>query len=534
MAFFRRGNTVRRAKAVNERNFDRSFVLFGKGSAGKSTLGNLLLGKKPKQFSEHKVPEAFGLTVKVHSGEAQIESGQVYDLNGSPNEILKIQVLDQPGINDQNFKFENHCEFMKKCIAVAKAEMTATFLILIDLQGSFFSSEELITMLNLAEILSDCNYSFFSNAIVVFTHADKLDPHMKRDTLKQILYEKVREEDFECIQELIDLVEERYIFINGEDKTDLNRFTILKNLFALTKPNLTVYINGNNGFRGNELKQLFREDEYTENFERNLLKQDVEYHFNPDLNLFKKHERRNLEEDISNALEKLSGITKGISAMVLLISLEEVFNKEIYNLILNLPETYNLGKEFKNDFWDYACILFKTPDDSEECVKRNVAHNVLLKALDLKVKSRYGWVTKRTSPEECSKRVTDLVRKVKLDSEGKTYTDRVVLAELNQTIRAAANLRRHKDLTKMTCKIGDEDICEDTPFYKMQYSPRVMVAHNEFVRDTDMISPRIGYFVLKNIDPTIADQFADKFPDKDVSIQTKVYKDFYLAAMKKK
>ena len=364
MAFFKKGNVVEGAKAVKERNFDRSFILLGKNSSGKSTLGNLLLGSK--QFSEHKFPEAFGLTVKVHSGEAKIESGQVYDLNGSPNEILNIQVLDQPGINDQNFKFENHCEFLKKCIAVAKAEMTATFLILIDLQGSFFSSEELITMLNLAEILSDCSYSFFSNAIVVFTHADKLDPHMKRDTLKQILYEKVREEDFECIQELIDLVEERYIFINGQDRSDLNRFTILKNLFALTKPNLTVYINGNNGFRGNELKQLFREDEYKDSFERNLLKQDVEYHFNPDLNLFRKHERRNLEEDISNALEKLSGITKGISAMVLLISLEEVFNKEIYNLILNLPKTYNLGKEFKQDFWDYACILFKAPDDSEE------------------------------------------------------------------------------------------------------------------------------------------------------------------------
>ena len=199
----------------------------------------MLLGGKP--FKEHDMPEAFGLTQNVHSGETEIESSLVYDLNGRPNEMLNIQVLDQPGLNNYCFEQKHHCEFLTKCIAASKAEMNASFLILIKLSAAFFSSEELLTILNLAEILSDGNYNFFSNAMIVFTHADELPENLEGETFEERFDDLLDKEDFECVQELIDLVDQRYIFINAKDGSENNRVTTLQKLFKLTRPNLTVY-----------------------------------------------------------------------------------------------------------------------------------------------------------------------------------------------------------------------------------------------------------------------------------------------------
>ena len=48
---------------------------------------------------------------------------------------------------------------------------------------------------------------------------------------------------------------------------------------------------------------------------------------------------------------------------------------------------------------------------TEELVKHNIESNKLLKDLNKKVNFRYTWVTKKTLPDDCSRRLTDLVRK---------------------------------------------------------------------------------------------------------------------------
>ena len=117
----------------------------------------------------------------------------------------------------------------------------------------------------------------------------------------------------------MNLVDQRYIFINGVNQSEVNRSNILKKLFQLTRPNLGVYVNGNNGFEGRELKRLLGAEADDESFTISSLKYDVAYHFNPDLNLFRKYDTINLETSIRNILNKLSGISKGVSVMVLLI-----------------------------------------------------------------------------------------------------------------------------------------------------------------------------------------------------------------------
>ena len=117
---------VSKAKAAKERNFDRSFVL-------QKYSRNLLLGGKC--FKEHKCHEGALMTSQVHSDECKIEAHQIYTCEDK-KEILKIQIIDQPGSNSSELTQEKYCEFLKQCIAMSKAEMSATFLIIIDLDKS--------------------------------------------------------------------------------------------------------------------------------------------------------------------------------------------------------------------------------------------------------------------------------------------------------------------------------------------------------------------------------------------------------------
>lgn len=510
-------------KATRIRNFDRTFILFGKVNCGKSTLGNLLMGNRDHAYFEtHPFLQPSGLTKVVKSGETEIEASIVYGEECQSSDFLKIQILDQPGSNDGDFNSENYGDFLMKCIAEARSEMVATFLILIDLTSRYFSMMEILTFLNISQILSNSCYSFFPNAIIIFTHEDLLVENSD-ESPEQILRQKLEQEAYASIQELVNLVDQRYIFVNGVNKSEINRNNILKKLFQLTRPNLDVYVNGNNGFEGKELKKLFGADSNTTSFKKNSLKYDIEYHFNPDLNLFRKYDTLNLEANIGNILDKLSGISKGISVMVLLISLEETYNEEIHSLLLNLPNTYNLGEGARKDFWDYSCIVFKSAVDKEDVVFSSVQGNRLLREMVWKVKYRYTWVTKNTSPLVSSERVLELARKVKFDSKGKVYTDSVVLAEINKIIQESVELKNSETRDHITLGIKNLDLVRvGLPFFKTKEKRSVSI--NDFFWSRKSISTQVGYFILKNINPEIADRFKGEYSTE--TIDTEQYLNF--------
>ena len=522
------GNTV---QASRIRNFDRSFILFGKGNSGKSTLANLLLGRE--KFQTHKRTDAFGLTRVVQSEEFTVDPRVIYGIECREMIPLNVQILDQPGCNDNSFKQENYCEFLKECIAKSKGEFSANFLIVISLTSQFFSPEEILTIMNIAEILSHSSYSFFPNASIVFTHADEVDKHLNKEKLEQELERILEQEDFAMIKDLIALVEGRCIFINGTNKSEGNRNEILRDLFTQSKPNLRIYINGNNGFKGRDIKQLLRINPDVTSFKNDSLKYDIEYHFNPDLNLFRRYERMDLGEEITLALSKLSGIGKGVSVMIILISLEEIFNNEMYRLILNLQETYMLDEDFKKDFWNYACILFKVPCEDENYLKMNLNSNQLLTDLVGRVKSRYISVSNETSKEVCSDKILSLVKRVKLETEGKTYIDGTVLAEMREIIKEAAKQRKCKGMRQMLDGIKNKELIQNgIPIFKLKNGPQIAVAVNEFFWSRKYISPRIGYFILKNLNQRAkAKEFKEKYSNQKL-LSTEEFADFCLKALK--
>ena len=449
-------------------------------------------------------------------------------------EELKIQLLDQPGCNDGDFNESDYCKFMIKCIDKSKGEMCANFLILINLDSEYLSPEESITIMNLAEILANSNYSFFPSAVIVFTHADKIDANLNENHLEQKLEMLMGQEEFENIRELIRLVEGGYMFINGTDATDENRNQILKKLFKFTRPNLNVYLNGNNGFKGETLKTLLGADVGKDCFRNTLEKYDVDYHFNSDLNIFRKYDKLDVGEKIDQTLIKLNCIGSGISVIIILISLKVTFTNELNKLILSLPNTYSLDelKFNEEDFWRYACILFKVDSEFEESMQADVSGNNLLREMAEKVKGRYVSVSDKTSKEECSEKILHLVKRVKSDTQGKTYIDGTVLAEMRSIMKESIKQAQSSKKIQMDDGVRNLDIIRDgIPVFKLKTGPGIIIKANNFFWSRKVLTPQIGYFILKNINPPKAMEFKEKY-SKQPHVTTEEFAEFCLKAMK--
>ena len=407
---------------------DRVFILIGKSKAGKSTIGNLLLGNN--QFKASDSRSSYSTTQSVQSSEVTL-SGEIFAIDKS----LNIKVIDQPGMDDTNIKPTTHCDNLVKCMSDLNVKTFPTFLLVIDLESDRFLDDGCSLLTKLSFLLTQASYSLFSHTVVVFTHADRVcDDISNTNMLMQIVNEKCQEIGWRGLAEILEEVHKRCIFVDGTNTLPEYRNILLRDLFEFSKSILQIRFHGNNDFTSEYLKQKLwiKNDEIVE---EELYKLD--YRFHPDRNLFWK-ELKDLNMDgLERALQSMVALGEGISSMVVLISLLAPISDQMEELINELPTHYipESDPEFAlnvRKWWNHVFIVFEVSNDAsgEAFVEENLAHNPKMKTLAGKANNIWTWIARDTSVRMCRDRITESCLRVRKKIGGKVFIKDTVLREI--------------------------------------------------------------------------------------------------------
>ena len=499
--------------SLKNRNLDRNFIMLGKICSGKSTLSNFLVGYKDiSLFPTHVLKEAKGKTNRVKNRKI------VY----SPldrSEKLTFQITDLPGTNDSKVTDRKLCQFIVQSIKESRAQLSDTFLIVCNIiTGKFFADEEMTSILNIAEILADSGYMLFENAILVFTHADLV--HEPERTLR----EKIKTEEWAGIGQLLECIDNRHLFVRSKDLSERNRDCVIKKLFELSKPTLNVAFTGNSAFKCWELRMQLS---YTTLIQKDSEKYTLKYFFNPDLKILQRFTRMNYEQRVVDEMKKLSTISKGISVMVILISLEVAFSEDLFDGIIHIPDTYLIQQSDKiicDPLWKFSFILFLAPKDDKIDVERYLNRSSNLKTILLRVNNRFTWVTRDMQPEECHARIIDMVFKVKHQTQGASYIDSNIVIGLNKMIEASIRAKHQNDLVSQGNAIQGENNFEfpkDIPLF---------IRANTFNwnQDEDEISRLMAYFLVQKVKPEASNTFLEMYPDQSTPLPKTKFMEFCL------
>ena len=415
--------------------YDRVFVMIGRAGAGKTSLTNLFLTKEERFYvNENTCPHS--VTTAVQSRHVVLPRDTVREMKLPEDSKIRIKVTDQPGMGDTRFTIKEHSDNLIKCLSDLNVRTLPTFLIIINLEANRVSEDRFLVLTQLSELLIKSSYSLFSNAIVVFTHADTIDCEDNCEKLMQI-----KPEGWQELPDLLKAVNDRYIFVNAKDTSAVNRNQILKKLFELSKPTLHIRFHGNIDFPSTFLKQKL-------NIPGDVLLEEPLYklnlQFHPDLNVLHFDELRerndNLDMQIERAIESMLALGEGVSAMVVLISLVDLFSTEMQSLILDLPNCYISEEESASqrdkDWWKYVFIVFKVHDEvtAVKEIKSSLEHNPAIKSLANKAGNKCTWISQDTPANICRDRLIETCLNVRKDNGGKVFIHDTVIKELKASI----------------------------------------------------------------------------------------------------
>ena len=504
---------------------DRVFILIGKSQAGKSTLGNLLLGKK--QFEARNTYLSVATTQSVQSSEVTLSPGEVFGINKS----LNIKVIDQPGMDNTNIEHKTHCENLVKCMSDLNVKTFPTFLLVIDLESKRFLEDGCSLLTKLSFLLTQASYSLFSHTVVVFTHADRVcDDISNKNMLMQIVNEKCQKREWGGLTEILEEVHQRCIFVNGTSDSPRYRRIFLRELFDLSKNILQIRFHGNNDFTSEYLKQKLgiRNDGIVE---EELYKLD--YQFHPDINLFWMEELRNLNmNELGRALHSMVALGEGMSSMVVLISLLAPFIDQMEELINELP-THYIPESYLDSFlnvrkwWDQVFIVFEVSDDAsgDATIRGNLRFNPIIKALTREANNRWTWIARDTSVRMCRDRITDLCLRVRKEIGGKLFINDTVLREVKEMIteiddRASTRVATLNPTFRQKMDLGAIDI---------NVSNNTLVAKFWGIRVKHRMSVGSMRMILRNtmLNKEELDRFREEYKDPEAKVSFEEVLQFY-------
>ena len=413
---------------------DRVFILIGKSKAGKSTLGNLLLGRN--EFEVGDLRQCASKTREVQSIEIRLHPGEVIGMNYDADNSLKIKVIDQPGMDDASIEPKIHCSNLVNCLSKSNMKTFPTFLLVINLKSDRFMDDDCSLLTKLSFLLTEASYSLFSHAVVVFTHADQVDTEISnKERLMQIVTEKCKNAGWGGLTEILESVSQRCIFVNGTNAEAGYRSKILGELFKLSKSTLQIRFHGNNDFTAEHLQNKLG----IENpgiLEEELYKLD--YQFHPDRKLFGQ-KNSSMSEQLQGAIQSMIALGEGISSMAVLINLSTPFSMQMNELINQLPTDYtpDVGPRIGEQWWKHVFIVFEVYDDTigENIVEENIKCNPVIKTLASKANNRWTWVAEDTSESKCRDRITEMCLRVRQDTGGKVFINGTVLREFKEMMK---------------------------------------------------------------------------------------------------
>ena len=491
--------------------YDRVFITIGNTKAGKSTLGNLILAKR--SFKVLPGESSTSTTASVQYSDSKLAPGTVFGMNLDGHNLLKLKVVDQPGLDDSNFDAKKHCDHLIKCMSEVNVKTFPTFLIVIDLTAECLSDNRSLTFIQLSESLMQASYSLFSHAVVVFTHIDQLDSTINNVSgLEQMLREKCRQEHWEELEDILAAVGDRYIFVNGVNAEALYRNKILRELFIFSKSTLHIRFHGNNYFTSDFLKRKLgiHGDELVE---EELYKLD--YQFQPDLNLFWRDEIRELDfsQQIRRALLAMIALGEGVSSVAILVSLLKSLSKEMEELIYDIPSCYfdEEDPQFelrKTEWWKHVFFVFEVPNEAggRECVVGNLSRNRRVRTLIEKGSGKWTWIANDTPVRSGRDRITEICLEVRKQIGGREFIQNTVNRELRSVKKDVdryegentkvlqGNVEFHKKMAKgevqflqsnegIVMKIGDVAIRNEISIRSMRMVLRnMMLSRNEMER----------------------------------------------------
>ena len=441
------GNSSSQPEELN----DRVFVMLGKAGIGKSTFGNFLIGGDNESFKASAEKRSYSLTRRVQSEVTTLSPGTLAGMGvRDQNAKIRVKVIDQPGMDDAEIRLIHHCDNLVKCLENLDAKSFAAFLIVVNLNLNRLSDDRCLLLTQLSELLIQTSYSFFSHAIIVFTHADKVGDVNNRAELMEVVRRKIQVQGWEELGEILQAVNERCIFVNGTSRDENYRIQIMKELFELSKSTLTIRFHANNDFTSKYLQGklgvrgggIVQEEFY-----------NLDFQFHPDLNIYWRDEYRgeNLEGQIKNAIQTMISLGEGVSAMVVLVSLVDPFSTPMEELILNLPGCYipeddSAVEYIVKKWWKQTFIVFKvtSEEDANSFVQKNIEMNPRIKSLVGKVSNRWTWVAEDTIPRTCRDRMTDMCIALRKEVAGRDFIQNTVIKEIKNTMKEYENLEGKK------------------------------------------------------------------------------------------
>ena len=298
----------------------RNLVLLGRVDSGKSLLTELFVG------------------------------GEGARRNNLCREVDIKLTPDEPAAVDRN----------RICLDIVREQTTETyFIVVVDINKSVEFGNELVSLKELSEYLSEYSYSLFGNCMIVFTHIDELPAEFNRG--------RVAQQEFE---EILSLVDNRCMFLNCTDRSKENRDRALDEIVQLSKPSLRILCYGNDGYESESfLPNLFGE-----------ISENMYLYRAPDLNIFDPFEHKTTPE-LMNLVGDQERIGKGVSVFVILISQSEIFSRSMLDLIKRIPYFLELDAESESYFWDRVLIVFDTKgrENPDKIIRDSINGNIGIK-----------------------------------------------------------------------------------------------------------------------------------------------------------